>query len=255
MAFWSRSWISPWCGMPDEPTTTMMVEYGGEQIPVAIAFRNRRRLSISVHPDCSVTALAPAGCSPEKLQDHLERRRAWIARQRRHFEAFHPLPEDKHYLSGETHLYLGRQYRLKVHRAREANVKLIGRFLHAAVPEPEAPRCVRAALDAWYREHARRIFRRHMDLCIEATPTLRGASPTLRIRSMTRRWGSCSKKGTITLSTELIKTPLHCIEYVIMHELCHLRVHDHGPAFFRLLARCMPDWEERKARLDAVVPR
>ena len=150
MAFWSRSWISPWCGMPDEPTTTMMVEYGGEQIPVAIAFRNRQRLSISVHPDCSVTALAPAGCPPEKLQDHLERRRAWIARQRHHFETFHPLPGDKHYLSGETHLYLGRQYRLKIHHAREAEVKLIGRFLHAAVPEPEAPRCVREALDAWY---------------------------------------------------------------------------------------------------------
>ena len=177
MAFWSRSWISPWCGMPDEPTTTMMVEYGGEQIPVAIAFRNRQRLSISVHPDCSVTALAPAGCPPEKLQDHLERRRAWIARQRRHFETFHPLPGDKHYLSGETHLYLGRQYRLKIHHAREAEVKLIGRFLHVAVPEPEVPRCVRAALDAWYRRHARRIFRRHMDLCIESVPDFERGGP------------------------------------------------------------------------------
>lgn len=104
------------------------------------------------------------------------------------------------------------------------------------------------------REDARRIFRRPMDLWTDSTPTLRGASPTLGIR-MTRRWGSCSKRGTIALSTELIKTPPHCIAYVIMDELCHLRVHDHGPGFYRLLGRCMPDWEDRKARLDGVVPR
>jgi len=72
---------------------------------------------------------------------------------------------------------------------------------------------------------------------------------------MVGRWGSYSNAGTITLNADLIKTPLHRIEYVMMHELCHLRVHDHSPAFFRLLSRCMPDWKERKARLDAVVLR
>ena len=72
---------------------------------------------------------------------------------------------------------------------------------------------------------------------------------------MSKRWGSCSRKGTITLSLDLIKTPLHCIEYVITHELCHLLVHDHSPAFFRMLSRCMPDWERRKARLEEVVLR
>ena len=241
--------------MPDEHIQHVVVEYAGDQIPVALEFAERRRLSISVHPDCSVTARAPVGCSLEQVLSHLERRRAWIARQRRHFEIFHPLPKAKRFVSGETHLYLGRQYRLKIHRAHDIEVKLVGRFLNVFVPEPEEPRCVRTALDVWYRAHAEPIFRDRMDRCLESAPSLREAEPTLKIRRMSQRWGSCSSNGTITLSTDLVKAPLHCIEYVIMHELCHLRVHDHSPAFFRLLNRCMPDWEERKTRLDAVVLR
>ena len=236
--------------MPDTCVRKIILEYGEEQIPVKIEFAERRRLSISVHPDCTVTALAPAGCSPEKLISQLVRRRAWVAKQRRRFEAFHPLPEQKRFVSGETHMYLGRQYRLRVHRARNVGVKLIGRFLNVYVLEPEDPRSVCTALDAWYRAHAVPIFRDRMDRCVELAPSLAGLCPDLRIRRMSKRWGSCSKKGTITLSLDLIKTPLHCIEYVIAHELCHLLVHDHSSAFFRMLSRCMPDWERRKARLD-----
>ena len=99
--------------MPDEHIQHVVVEYAGEQIPVALKFKKRRHLSISVYPDCSVTASAPVGCSLEEVLSHLESRRAWIAKQRRYFETFHPLPEVKRFVSGETHLYLGRQYRLK----------------------------------------------------------------------------------------------------------------------------------------------
>ncbi len=239
--------------MPDKHIQHVVVAYAGEQISISLEFKKRRSLSISVHPDCSVTASAPLGCSPEEVLAHIESRRAWIANQRRYFEAFHPLPEVKRFISGETHLYLGRQYRLKVRHDRDVEVKLVGRFLNVSVPEPEEPQCVRTALDAWYRAHAEPIFRERMARCLESVPSLQKVTPTLRIRRMTKRWGSCTRRGTITLSTELIKTPLHCVEYVIMHELCHLCIHDHSPAFFRLLDRCMPDWETRKAQLDSVV--
>lgn len=103
--------------MPEIPSQTMFVEYAGEHISVSLEFKDRKRLSISVHPDGSVTAIAPASRSLVDVLAHLRRRRSWIARQRRHFEKYQPLPEEKRYVSGETHLYLGRQYRLRVHRS------------------------------------------------------------------------------------------------------------------------------------------
>ena len=241
--------------MPDEPVRQVVVEYSGEKIPVALEFGERQGLSISVDPDGSVTARAPVKWRMENVLARIEHKRAWIARQRRYFKAYHPLPEIKRFVSGETHLYLGRQYRLRVRRAQDVDVKLVGRFFNICVPEPDEPRCVRTALDAWYLAHAKAIYRNQLEQCLESAPSFREVEPTFRIRRMSQRWGSCSKKGTITLSTELIKAPLDCIEYVILHELCHLRVHDHSPGFFRLLGSYMPDWRQRKTRLDAVVLR
>ena len=207
-------------------------------------------------------------------------------------------------------MYLGRQYRLRVHRSQNVGVKLIGRFLKQPVAKvvtafdrpcipadcvaigshtpgmlppkrlvrraQERSRCSRDFHHGLLMSicRSRRIlgvsvlpltcgieltpcllFRNRMDRCVESAPSLSGLCPDLRIRRMSKRWGSCSRKGTITLSLDLIKTPLHCIEYVITHELCHLLVHDHSPAFFRMLSRCMPDWERRKARLEEVVLR
>ena len=229
------------------------VEYAGEKIPVALEFKVRKRLSITVHPDRSVTALAPAERSVDEVMVYLKRRRAWISKQRRHFERYQPLPTEKRYVSGETHLYLGRQYRLRIYESDEAYVKLVGPSLNVYVAKPDEPQAVRSALNAWYRSHAQSIFEGRLRCFLALSPSLSPMSPILRIRSMNKRWGSCSESGTITLNLELVKVSLYCLEYVVMHEACHLRHHDHSDAFFRLMGRCMPDWQERKDRLNGIV--
>lgn len=242
--------------MPDSSPRIVLIEHAGEHITVSVEFRSRERLSISVHPDGSVTALAPAGRSLGDVLTYLNRRRSWIVRQRRYFERYQPLPAEKRYVSGETHLYLGRQYRLRVHQSVDTSVRLVGRFFEVHVPTPKHPGPIAAAMTEWYQSHAESLFQERLYRCVQTAAPLRlGLDAKIRVKSMERRWGSCSKAGTITLNTHLVKAPLHCIDYVITHELCHLRIPDHSPAFFRMLGRCMPDWQRRKDRLESMVMR
>jgi len=227
----------------------------GETIPYLVRFRRRKDLAIHVHPDRRVTVDAPEGTTIDQVATRVARRADWIVKQRRFFEKFQPLPPDPTYVSGETHRYLGRQYRLKVVTADRSSegVKLIGRFFWVHVLPDEDGNRVQTLLESWYRQRARDIFGRRLQICSDSSKSL-GVSPqAIKVRKMVRRWGSCTRTGTILLNPALVKTPVTCIDYVVMHELCHLKEPNHGPGFFRLLSRFMPDWESRKERLESLV--
>jgi len=109
---------------------------------------------------------------------------------------------------------------------------------------------VRERLESWYREKAWEKFPEIFEQCIAQFRRMGLEHPKLRIRRMRKRWGSLSKRGTLTLNLKLILAPKECIEYVITHELCHLKFHDHSVGFYKMLGRIMPDWERRKKRLE-----
>jgi predicted metal-dependent hydrolase len=237
----------------DSDCMALTIEYGSTSIPFELEFRDRKRLSISVHPDQSVTVLAPHGRGVAEILRRVQKRAPWIIKKQVHFEQFQPLPQEKQYVGGETHLYLGRQYRLKLQRREENAVRLVGRYFNVYTANIADADAVRQLLDDWYLEHARKIFDQKTQQCLKLAVSLKLPRAQIQIRKMSKRWGSCTRSGKILLNVELIKTPVHCIEYVIMHERCHLKIHDHSRAFYRLLTRCMPDWEERKRRLDTFV--
>jgi hypothetical protein len=131
-------------------------------------------------------------------------------------------------------------------------VKLIGRYLHVHTPNPSHTDRVRTLVENWYRERATQLLHRYLQQCYARLKRFGIPSPTVRLQKMQKRWGSCTPKRSIILNTELIKAPPQCIDYVIVHELCHLRIHGHSETFFRLLTACMPDWRIRKRRLESV---
>ena len=224
------------------------IQFGRLKILYTLTFSSRKHLKISVFPDGSIEVDAPEKRSIFEVERALIRRARWIIRQQAHFERFQPLPAPRRYASGETHRYLGRQYRLRVRQGSALEVKLVGRFLLVSVPGKTG--LVAAVVQSWYREHAGAIFEQRIKVCHERTKQYGIPVPVLRIRKMKTRWGSCGKNHTIILNPELIRLPTPCVDYVITHELCHLKVHKHNRDFYKLLARCMPDWMSCRDRLN-----
>ena len=234
-----------------QPGGGYLLKYGGCEIPFRINQGERSKLTINVFPDMRVEVLAPASKPMDAILARVDRRAQWIVKQWRYFEQYQPTQPERRFVSGETHVYLGRQYRLKVAKAPVSNVKLIGRYFRVQHSDPRDSSGIAELLQDWYVRHASALFTVRADHWLSECRALSlSEPPSLLVRPMTRRWGSCSKKGTITLNVDLVKVPLIYIDYVIVHELCHLKIHNHSPAFYRLLTRCMPDWRQRKKRLD-----
>lgn len=229
------------------------IQYGNTIIDFDLEFTERKTLGIKVHPDKSVNVLAPQESPIDKIKDKIKKKAPWIVKQQDFFLSFHPLTPARKFVSGETHLYLGRQYRLKLHESSNTSVKLVGGYIHVNTKSTDDKKCIQKLLKLWYKQKAEQHFNL---LFKELKPISKGfykEEPQLTYRWMQKRWGSCDKSGKIHLNLELIKAPKKCIEYVIVHELCHLKYLNHSNAFYGLLEKVYPDWKSTKDKLERLM--
>lgn len=229
------------------------VKYGKKTIDFTLERRQRKTLGISVHPDLSVVATAPINTGIKDILKRVKKRASWILKQQEYFKNFRPLEPPREYVSGETHRYLGRQYRLKVIQADKNEVKLKGGFIYVYSRRKTDSDYNAKLVYRWYKDRAGKRFNVTLKKCLDKLRKYEVNEPTVAIKKMKSRWGSCvPKKNKILLNTTLVKAPSHCVEYVIMHELCHLKYPNHNNGFYEFLAIVMPDWEMRKERLEEV---
>ncbi|SFB71063.1 hypothetical protein SAMN05660479_00278 [Microbulbifer thermotolerans] len=241
--------------VPIKPDSqTMSFFYGDERIAFERVKRPlaKGKVLIKVHPDCRVVVSAPEEADSEAVLAAVKKRRRWIYQQLREFRKQLEHTRPRQYISGESHYYLGKQYLLKVIEAPEQvqGVKLLRGKLEVSV-RSKTPEKVKALLTEWYKLRAKEIFSKRLDAMLEQALWVTGRPP-LRILTMKTQWGSCSPKGRITLNPHLVKAPRECIDYVILHELCHIAEHNHSERFYRLMNQVMPKWEKIKARLDGM---
>lgn len=229
------------------------IAYGDEVIAFSLRRQPARtvtRVAIHVNPDARVLVDAPDTASLTDVIAAVKKRARWISRHLGAARArlVHVLARE--YVSGESLMYLGRRYLLKVVVDGEsvAEARMRGAFIIVTTPEQEMAK-IKMALDVWYRHRAREVFAARLAAVGAPLRWIKQLPPT-RLQSMTVQWGSCAPSGRLTLNPLLVKAPRECIDYVLLHELCHLLHHNHSPKFYRALDRNMPHWRAVKAKLD-----
>ena len=240
---------------PTETPQKYVIRYGDREFQYRLTYRadsKKAAIRVHVHPNGDVEVEAPRYASLPEIKAAVQRRARWVLKHLDDIEERTRHVQPRQWVSGESLLYLGRRYVLKVindPEQRKVTCNLIGGQLRVQGKELSPERTQKAVRD-WYREKAREVFQRRLDLMVEKLPWTK-TTPNWRIMDMQTQWGSCSPEGAVLLNPHLVKAPTKAIDYVILHELCHLEEHNHSPRFYGLLDRFMPEWRVVKARLDS----
>lgn len=227
---------------------THSIDFGLVTISFQLSYSDRKSLGITITPDMEVMVKAPQDASIERIKEKIRKKAPWILKQQSYFLSFHPRTQEKKFVSGETHLYLGRQYRLTVKEGHTNSVHFSGRFFEI---QKKKKSNAKSLLRQWYRERAKVKFAEIAEPWIRRFEKYKVKPRAIYLQEMPTRWGSCTPMGKIILNPELIKAPKPCIEYVIIHELCHLVHPNHTNAFIQLQEKMMPDWERWKMKLES----
>ncbi|TMP78148.1 SprT family zinc-dependent metalloprotease [Pseudoalteromonas sp. S983] len=230
--------------------------------PSDTAKKVARKVIIKVHPDQRVVATVPYDANEGAIVDAMHKRARWIWQSINDFAKQKDTVLHKRYVSGETQFYLGKRYVLKVivDAEQAPSVKLSRGKLNVTIkheiskntaPDSQGSRAakIKPLIDKWYQHKAKAIFHERLAALLPKTTWVTDI-PSFRVMAMKKQWGSCSAKGNLMLNPHLVKAPKECIDYVILHELCHIAEHNHSERFWRLLTQVMPNWKEVKAKLD-----
>lgn len=217
--------------------------YKVEEIEFKVIYSRRRSIGISVLPDSSVIVRVPHLTSLKTINRIVNDKYSWVLKHRDNYKNLNHSSLKKAYKSGETHLFRGKEHILRIEKSGKPYILFSEDIIEIGTDKTDDHATIKRLLYKGYKNEAESYFPVSMSKVLSDHESQMFKPAGLVIRTMKRRWGSCSNKGIITLSTELIKLDDLYIEYVIIHELCHLKQHNHGPEFYKLLSELFPDWK------------
>lgn len=229
-----------------------LVSADGREIRYCLERKDVKNLNLRVLKDGRVFVSVSSSVPCDEVDRFVCRKAQYIMRAMDRFRDMAQYrPQPKQYVSGETFNLLGRGLRLQVLQAAEDSISSDGCYIRLEVKDASNFERKRRIVNRFLDQQCETVFTEIIDALYPLFRKYGVEKPSLRIRDMETRWGSClAKKGIITLNRRLIEAPGNCIEYVVMHELCHLIHPNHSKHFYAFLTMLMPDWKERKQYLD-----
>jgi len=204
-----------------------------------IKYSNRKTVNISVERDRSVIVRVPEGLSKEKIKSIVQSKENWINDKIKHEQKYPVKLEPKEFVSGETLMYLGKNYQLSVVDKIIEGVEFNQRFLISKSNQKNANKL----LKDWYMKRAQlkieqrvKLFAQHLGVSFN----------NIKISDMKFRWGSCTPNNNIIFNWRLIKAPLYVLDYLIVHELAHLLEPNHTPKFWNIVSIQVPQYMKAK---------
>ena len=223
--------------------------YGDSTIAYDVVYSSKRKtVGITVYPSGEVRISAPHRMSHAEVRRLAAEKADWIAKKLREYRADGCHDATKKYVEGEAFLYLGKEYRLHLAEGdhgplvtlddRRLNVVLPGGIVRELRPE-----LAREAVFGWYRFHAEMAVDKAMGPYCNRLGIL---PPYYKVKNLSKRWGSCTAKNLLNFNAKIAMAPLAQLEYVVAHELCHVKVKDHSPRYWALMEAVMPGYETAK---------
>lgn len=230
----------------------MTINLGERVLDYELHRKSVKHINLRIRPDGSVFVSANNNISQEEIENFIIKKSEMIFNAiERYSEISKYSAEDYSYVTGESFRYLGKDLRLKVNVGKR-KVDTDGVYLYLILPDISDKEIKVQLISKWYDKECRTLFLAIIrDVYYKLFQKYDIVLPSLIIRNMTSRWGSCQiKRNNITLNKRLIETPRECIEYVIVHEFTHFLQPNHSRKFYELLTVFMPDWKERKRTLE-----
>jgi len=227
------------------------INYGKRRIEYSIErCRRKRTLAINITSSAQVIVLAPYSLSNVKIKDVIRKKTDWILQKKEYFKRLSLQFPDKEFISGEQLLFLGRKHRLKIKEAKGSisdSPSLTGRRVFISVAKHLTPyekkNKIRGILIKWYFSKTARIVEQRLK---RYSKMLNLVPSEIKIKDQKRRWGSCSGNGTLRFNWKIAMAPISVIDYIVVHELCHLKVKNHSTSFWRQVSLALPDYQRRR---------
>lgn len=231
------------------------IQFGLTRIPFVIRRSTKRGTVALTIDDGKLVVTSPAETTIDKLNAVVRNKGPWVIQRIRGASQLPARPSEREFITGETVLYLGRQYRLKVVECDDDHPRIkAGWYAVPVAPGlhgQQQRREVRRVLSSSLKEHADLYL---PDRLAELCRRLRIGKPSIIVREQRKRWGSCDAIGTLRINWRIVQAPIPLIEYVLVHELAHIEHRGHGRAFWDAVGRWLPDYEERRRRLRDLGP-